>query len=141
MVRLMADRVRKVRYCYATVPNRAGEGAGILAALEEAGVNLLAFSAFPVAGRQSQIDLVAERLAPVRRVARKHGWRLSRDKRGFLIQGGDRVGAVHDHVRKLAAAGINVTAADAVTTGGRYGLILWVKPSAYARAARTLRAR
>jgi len=137
----MADRVRRVTYCYVTVPNRAGEGARILAALEEAGVNLLAFSAFPTTGGRSQIDLVVETLAPVRRVARKNGWRLSRDKKGLLIQGSDRVGAVHRHVRKLAAEGINVTAANAVTTGRRYGLILWVKPRAHTRAVRALRAR
>jgi len=137
----MADRVHKIRYCYVTVPNRAGQGARILGQLKEAGVSLLAFSAFPTTGGGSQIDLVTDSLAPVRRVARKNGWRLSRDKKGFLVQGMDRVGAIHDHVTKLAAEGINVTATDAVATGKRYGLILWVKPRDYARAARALRAR
>ena len=52
------------------------------------------------------------------------------------------VGAVHRHIAKLADAGINVTAADAVAAGnGRYGMILWVKPKDYARAARALNAR
>jgi predicted amino acid-binding ACT domain protein len=58
------------------------------------------------------------------------------------VQGSDRVGAVHADLRRLAEAGINVTAADAVTAGkGRYGMILWVKPRDYARAAKALRAR
>jgi hypothetical protein len=51
---------------------------------------------------------------------------LSKVKKGFLIQGTDQVGAVHRHLQKLADAGINVTAADAVSAGqGRYGMILW----------------
>ncbi len=138
----MPDRVRKVSYCYPIVPNRPGQGARILGALAEAGVNLLAYSGFPIGGGRSQLDLVVDNLGPLRRVARREGWRLSPVKKGFLIQGSDRVGAVHAHLRKLAEAGINVTAADAVSAGqGRYGMILWVKPRDYARAARVLGAR
>lgn len=138
----MPDRVRKVSYCYPIVPNRPGQGARILGALAEAGVNLLAYSGFPVGGGRSQLDLVVDNLGPLRRVARREGWRLSPVKKGFLIQGADRVGAVHAHLRKLAEAGINVTAADAVSAGqGRYGMILWVKPRDYGRAARALGAR
>ena len=137
----MADRVRKVNYCYVTVPNRVGRGAEVLGKLREAGTNLVAFSGFPVKGG-AQLDIVASSLAPVRRVAKKHGWRLSKAKRGFHVQGKDEPGAVHRHVEKLARQNIGVTAADAVTAGsGRYGMILWVKPKDYARAARALGAR
>ena len=45
-------------------------------------------------------------------------------------------------LEKLADEKINVTAADAVAAGkGRYGMILWVRPKDYARAARVLRAK
>ena len=138
----MADRVRKVSYCTCEVPARPGQAAAALGALREAGVDLLAFTGFPLGGGRAQLDFVAESLAPLRRVARRQGWRLSRPKRAFLIQGDDRVGAVHAHLARLAEARINVTAADAVTTGaGRYGMILWVRPRDTARAARALRAR
>jgi hypothetical protein len=138
----MPDRVRKVNYCYPIVPNRAGQGARVLDEITREGINLLAYSGFPVGGGKSQLDLVVEDLGPLRRVARRNGWRLSKPKKGFLIQGTDQVGAVHRHLRKLAGAGINVTAADAVAAGrGRYGMILWVKPRDYARAAKALGAR
>ena len=131
--------VNKVDYCYATVPSRAGRGAELLRALSAERVNLLAFTGFPTSGGKAQIDFIAPRIADVRRVARKHGWRLSRTKRAFLIRGRDRVGAVHRHLVRLAKAKINVTAVDAVAAGGgRYGMILWVKPADYARAARAL---
>ena len=138
----MADRVRKVSYCTLEVPSRPGRAAAALAALREAGVDLLAFTGFPLGGGRAQLDFAAESLAGVRRVARREGWRLGRPKRAFLVQGGDRVGAVHAHLGRLAEAGINVTAVDAITAGaGRYGVILWVKPRDVARAARALRAR
>ena len=51
----MADRVKKVSYAYVMVPNRAGQGAGVLAALRRANVNLQAFSAFPGRGGKAQL--------------------------------------------------------------------------------------
>lgn len=138
----MADRVRKVSYCTCEVPTRPGQAVAALGALREAGVDLLAFTGFPLGGGRAQLDFVTANLAGVRRVGRRHGWRLSRPKKGFLIQGDDRVGAVHRHLARLADARINVTAVDAVTAGaGRYGVILWVRPRDTARAARALRAR
>jgi hypothetical protein len=138
----MADRVRRVSYAYVTVPNRAGQGEKILRELREAEVNMLAFSAFPAKAGKAQMDIVAENMAAVRRVAKRNDWRLSKIKKGILVQGKDEVGAVHRHVRKLAAGKVNVTAADAIFAGkGRYGLILWVKPKDYARAARLLKAK
>ena len=138
----MADRVRKVNYCYLTVPTRAGHGARVLGELKDANVNLLAFSGFPAKGGKAQLDLLTDDLAAVRRVARQNGWRLSPSKKAFLVQGDDKVGAIHRHIERLADRRINVTAADAVAAGrGRYGMILWVKPKDYARAARALNAK
>lgn len=124
------------------VPRRAGQGAGVLEVLREAEVNLLAFTGFPDQGGKAQIDFVTDDITGLRRVARREGWRLAEPKRGFLIYGDDRVGAAHRHLQKLADARINVTAADAVSAGKkRWGMILWVKPKDYTRAARTLGAK
>jgi hypothetical protein len=133
---------RKVNYCYITVPNRPGRGAEVLAALRKAKVDLLAYSGFPAGDGESQLDLVADQLTPILRVARKQGWAVSAIKKGFLIQGNDRLGAVHKQLRRLAEANVNVTAADAVSAGrGRYGMLLWVKEKDFTRAARALKAR
>lgn len=138
----MADRVHKVKYCYAMVPMRAGTGARILSDLRDAGVNLIAFSGFPAGGGRAQLDFIPEKMGTLRRLAVKKGWKLGRAKNAFLIQGKDSVGAINRHVAKLAERGISITAADAVCAGkGRYGMILWVKPGDYARAARTLNAK
>lgn len=138
----MADRVMKVNYCYPIVPNRAGQGARILSEIAAAGIDLIAYSGFPLGAGRSQLDLVVKDVGPLGRLARRNGWRLSKAKKGFLVQGSDRVGAVHRHLQKLADKRINVIAADAVSAGsGRYGMILWVKPRDYSRAAKALGAR
>jgi hypothetical protein len=137
----MADSVRKVQYAYVMIPNRPGQGARVLSALQAEGIDLQAYSGFP-GKRGAQIDLVTRDMSGLRRVARKNGWRLSKAKKGFLVQGSDRIGAVHRQLARLAARKVNVVAADAVAAGqGRYGMILWVRPKDYARAARALGAR
>ena len=53
----MAETIRQVDYYYVETPNKPGEAARALAAVKDAGVNLLAFSGFP-SGRKSQLDFV-----------------------------------------------------------------------------------
>jgi hypothetical protein len=135
----MANAVRPVEYYYVTVPDTPGEGQRILSALTDSGVNLLAYLGFPVGGGQSQIDLVPEDPESLREAAARAGITLSEAKRAFLIQGDDRVGAVAHTTAKLAEGSINVTAAAATGAGsGRYGMILWVAPADYERAAGAL---
>ena len=137
----MADSVRKVQYAYVMVPNRPGQGAKMLLELKSSGVDLVAYSGFP-GKKGSQIDLVTQDMTGLKRVARTNGWKLSKVKKGFLIQGPDRIGAVHRHLAKLAERKVNVVAANAIAAGkGRYGMILWVRPKDYAKAARALGAR
>ncbi len=138
----MAYRVRKVNYCKMSVPNRAGQAEAVLSAVKEAGINMHAFSGFPGRAGKSQVDFILDDSAALQRLARKSGWRLSKTKKAFLVQGSDEIGAIHKISKKLADEKINVTAADAVAAGvGRYGMVLWVKAKVYNRAARVLKAR
>ena len=138
----MADRVKKVNYCHVIVPSRAKQGVVVLAELKEAGINLVGFTGFPGRPGKAQLDLVGEDMTSVRRLAKRNGWKLSKVKKAFHIQGTDVVGAVERHVEKLADENISVTAATATSAGKkRYGMILWVKPKVYSRAARVLKAK
>lgn len=136
----MAEKIQKVDYFYIKAANKPGVGLGVLDALRDAGVNLLAFTGFP-SGSKAQIDFVPADTAAFKAAARKLGLELSAKKTGFLIQAEDRVGALVDILGKLAAARINVTALDAVTAGeGRYGAIFWVKSPDVRKAAKILNA-
>lgn len=137
----MRDKLRKVDYFYAVMPNTPGQGAKVMKGLAAAGINLLAFSAFPN-GRKSQLDLVPEDATKLKRAAKAMGLKLSVAKKGFLLVGDDRIGALTGVLGKLAAAKINITAIDAVCTGdGRYGALFWVKPPKVAKAAKVLGAK
>ncbi len=135
----MADTVRGVQYHYVTVPDAPGAGQQVLSALRDRGVNLLAFLGFPAEGGRTQLDLVTEDPDALRAAAEEAGLTLSEAKQAFLVQGEDRAGAVADTTAKLAEANVNVTAAAAVAAGsGTFGMIVWVAPGDYDKAAQAL---
>ena len=137
----MPTTIRKVSYAYVTVVNKSGEAARILEALRDAGVNLLAFSGFPQGRNRAQVDIVTDDIDRVMAAAKRHKWKLSRTKRAFLAQGTDEVGAALPPLARLAAAKINVIAADAVAAGERrFAMLFWVAPRDYNRAAKLLEA-
>ncbi len=134
----MADMVKKVVYFKMSVPDKAGEGARVLGALRDAGVNLLAFTGFP-RGRRAQLDLVPEDEKGFRDAAKRVKLALAGKKTGFLVQGDDRMGAIAEYLEKLAAARISVTAVDALSAGeNRFGAIFWVQPRDVAKAAKAI---
>jgi hypothetical protein len=133
----MPDAIRVVDYFYVTVPDKPGEGARVLNVLKEAGVNLLAFSGFPE-GRRTQLDFFPADSAAFKQAAKKAKWEVVGPKRGFLLQGDDRVGAVAELLERLGTATINVTAIDAVSVEGRYGAIFWVAPNDVKKTAALL---
>jgi hypothetical protein len=133
----MAESVRQVEYFYIEVPNKVGEGAKVLHALKDAGVNLHAFSGFP-SGRRAQLDFFPADPAAFKQIAKANRWKPVGPKRGFLVQGDDRIGAVADLLGKLAEAKIDVIAVDAVSVDERYGALCWVAPRDMKRAAKIL---
>lgn len=133
----MPDTIRVVDYFYLMVPDKPGEGARVLNVLKEAGVNLLAFSGFPE-GRRTQLDFFPVDSAAFKQAAKNAKWKVVGPKRGFLLQGDDRVGAVAELLERLGNAKINITAIDAVSVDGRYGAIFWVAPKDLKKAAALL---
>lgn len=134
----MASAVKKVGYCYVTARDEPGEGARVLAALRNGGVNLMAFHAFPIGGGQSQLDFVPGDDRAFQDAAKKANLKLSGPKTVFLVDGDDHQGAVAELLQKLAAAGTNVTAIDAVKAGPRFGALIWVKEADVDKAAKAL---
>jgi hypothetical protein len=133
----MDDTVRTIEYLYATVGDKPGEARRLLEHLSERGVNLVAFTAFPIGGGQAQLDFFPESVSQLQKAAADAKVDLVGPKKAFLIQGDDRIGALHQYHLKLANAGINVHASNGVCGGtGTFGFVLWVSSEDY-EAART----
>lgn len=134
----MAETIEKVQYFYTEVADKPGEGAKVFNVFKDANLAFSAVVAFPK-GRRAQLDFVAHDPAAFKASAKKAKIKLVGPKSAFLIQGDDCAGVIADITNSLAEAGINITAIHAVAAGnGRYGALLWVKPSDLRRAARLL---
>ena len=132
------DTIRKADYFSMEVPNKVGEGARLLGGLRDAGINLIAFTAFP-SGRRAQVDFIPEDPAAFKSAARKLKLKISARKTVFVVQGDDRPGAIAGVCEKLADAGINMIAMDAASAGnGRYAGIFWTAPGDVRKAEKAL---
>jgi hypothetical protein len=135
----MADLIKQVTYFYLIVDDKPGEGLRLFERLKTRGVNLIAFTAFPYGSGQSQLDFFPESAEQLIKAASQEGITLVGPKKAFLIQGEDKPGALVEYHQKLAKAGVNVHAGNAVTDGtGRFGYIFWAKPGDFDKAANAL---
>jgi hypothetical protein len=138
---IMADEITQFDYHYTVIDEDPSKAAGIVNALSESGINLLAFSEFPHGPGKSQLDLIAESAEDLAETALTLGLTLSERKSGFLIRGENRPAAIAGMLSQLADAQIAVTAVQAISAGaGRFGALLWVKPPDVQNAALVLRA-
>jgi hypothetical protein len=101
-LKAMADEVKQVDYFYVTITDKPGEGARILTAFRDAGVNLLGFCGFPQGARKAQLDFVPQDPAMFVKAARRARISISEKKRAFLIQGDERPGVISQVVNRLA---------------------------------------
>lgn len=137
----MPDTIAIVPYFAVTVPNKPGEGAKLLGALKEAGVSLIALWGYPVKGKKSQIDLVPVDPKAFTKAAKKLKIEITEKRQAICWAGADRHGAIADAAAKLAAAGINIHAAQAICSAeGRFGALLQIDEKQIKKAAKLLSA-
>jgi len=131
----MKDQIRIVDCYYITVHDRPGEGHRLLEHLSESGISLTAFTAIPTGTDQTQICLVCDHPERLHEVAADAGNAFTGPKQAILIQGEDRIGALHAYHLTLANAGVNVYSSSGVCgSKGEFGFILWVEPEDFDRA-------
>ena len=129
----------KLEYYSVIVPNKPGNGAQLLSAFKEAGVNFVGIWGYPVAKSKSRIDIVAEDPALLKKAAKQLKIGLGKRQTAFHITGEDHPGALAEVLARLAAKEINVYAAQALCAGnGRFGALIQVDQGAAKKAAKAL---
>lgn len=135
----MPDVITKADHFTAPLLDKVGEGARILGALRDGGVNLIALWAYPMGKGRARMEFVPEDSAILRTAARKARLKLEKKQTVFLVNGDDRPGAVAETLARIAAAGINIQAVQAVCSGaGRYGAAIFVEAKDVRKASKAL---
>src|SRR5450756_976667 len=129
----------KLEYYSVVVSNKAGKGANVLSAFQEAGVNFVGIWGYPLGKSKARIDLAAEDPAGLKKAAKQLKIELGKKQTAFHITGEDHPGAVAEVLAKLAAKEINVFAVQALCAGnGRFGALLQVAPDDVKKATKAL---
>ncbi len=136
----MADQIKQVNFYMGTVPNKVGEGANLLKAIKDAGVNLIGFLGYPKSARKSEVVLIVDEKAPnLAPIAKKAGTALGKKQKGLLASGADRPGVGAELMGKLAGKGINAVSLHALCGGaGTYGALVVVAAADFRKAAKVL---
>jgi hypothetical protein len=132
--------VRQVTYLKARLQNRPGALLRVMTELKKKNLGLAGLWGFSTSGGNADLYVVAKSPAKVRTLWRKLRL-LSSEGKGFWITGKDQTGALNGVLQKLAKAGVNILAIDAIAVDGKFGSFIWVSPKSVGRAARALRAR
>ncbi|MFP4623218.1 MAG: hypothetical protein ACOCVZ_05645 [Gemmatimonadota bacterium] len=132
----MAHEIRRVDYFHTTVEDRPGVALQFLSALNDLGINLVAFTAIPVGLLQTQLTIFPVDSLQLQEEGRKAGFALDGPHPALLVQGDDVPGAVVQIHEALYEAGVNVYASSGVAGGaGSYGYIIHVRPEDFNAAA------
>ena len=129
----------RVDHYSASIDNRVGEAARVLGAFRDSGINFTALWAYPSGKKKAQLEMIPEPSAGFKTAAKKAGLALSPKQTAFFVNGEDHAGVVAESLSKLAEAGINVGAVQAVCGGsGRYGAVIFLAQADVRKAAKVL---
>jgi hypothetical protein len=135
----MAYTARKVEYFYTTLNAKAADAYALLDNLAALGVNLLALNSLPMGPETIQLTLFPEDASHLQRIAKQAGLTLTGPHSALLVQGDDEIGVMARIYERMRREHVDVFASNVVTDGkGRYGCILYLRPSEADRAAHAL---
>jgi hypothetical protein len=138
----MADEIRRVQHYAIDLENATGAGAHVLALLRDGDVNLIAVWGYSTGSGKARLELIPDDGDGFAAAAKAAGLAVAGPETAFFISGDDRRGALAGVTDRLAHAGVDIVAAQAVSDGrGRFGAVIFVAAADLQKAATALDSR
>lgn len=133
---------KTINYYSVVVANKAGEAVRVLGALKEAGVNLTGFWGYPIKGKKAVLDIAPEDGKSFLKAVKKLGLDAGPKKLALFTACEDQPGSLLDVVSKITAAGVNIHAAQAISSAsGQYGAFIQVDEADFKKAKKAIGAK
>lgn len=116
--------IKRVKYFFTLVQDRPGEVAQMANDITDAGVDLAALWGFGLGEGKAQIFFVPKDSINFKELMDKTGWQV-KEGTCFRLTTEDKVGVLVELLDKIAKAGINLQAMDAIGVSGQVGCYLW----------------
>jgi hypothetical protein len=119
------------------LPDRPGELAKMSASLKDAGIGLVGLWGYGGVNGKARFYCVPENAERFRDFVMKEGLEFAEGLTIYL-SGPDRGGALVETLDRIASAGVNLHAIQAVAVQGDYGCFIWAEPKDWDIIARVL---
>src|SRR5262249_7631954 len=103
----------------------------------DAGVNLTGVWGFGAGQGRAKIYATAQDSAKLHQAIQSGGYKAT-ESTAFFVTGEDKPGALCETLDRIAAAGVNLDAADGIAVGGRFGAFLWPQAKDVDKVAKLL---
>ncbi len=138
----MADEIRRVQHFAIDIDDAAGSAAHVFGLLRDGDANLIAAWGYSTRGGKARLELIPDDADGFAAAAKAAGIAFTGPQTAFYVTGEDRRGALAGITERLAAAGVSLSAAQAVSDGrGRFGAVVFVGPGDLQKAATALDSR
>lgn len=117
--------------------DKAGELARVLTACREAKADLTGTWGWSMGNGKAQAMLMGKDSKKIEEALKATGMKTTTGD-ACVCEGEDRLGVMQECLDKLAKAGVNLHAVDAMAVGGKFRSVIWADTAQYEKVCKTL---
>ena len=133
----MKTNLKRIQTLDVSLPTEAGALGRVFGAFHEAKVNVIASWGYEMGPKEATAHFFVTDTKTAQAVLKKMDITVNTSD-ACWIEGEDKIGAYAEVLSKLGKAGVNLTATDAFSIGGRFASVLFTQPKDFPKLCKAL---